>query len=160
MIRKSVFWGLTVVLVAVIVSLIIQSRRQETQSTPKVTEIVKTAQPSPIRIVAPRDLKVVRSEMKLVKQSAEGAPIADTQTAAELEVSIENMGSAPYVGVQLRFSYLGSANNTLGSQDYLVEKLLPPGQTTPTGIIKLDDAPKHAEKCDVTIVSADFEPQD
>jgi hypothetical protein len=160
MIRKSVFWGLTVVLVAVLISLIVKSRSLEKQSAPKVTEVVKTAQSSPIRILAPQDLNVVSSKTKFVKPSAENAPIADEQPVAELEVSIENRGSAPYTSVQLRLTYLGSGNRVLGSRNYLVDEPLPPGQTTSTGIIKLDDAPNNAVKCDVSIVSADFEPQD
>jgi hypothetical protein len=159
MIRKSVFWGLTLVLVVVLVSLIVQSRRLEKQSTPTVTEVVKTAQSSPIRLVAPQDLKVVRSEVRFIKPSTENAPIADPQPAAELEVSIENRGPDPYINVQLRFTYLGGAKNVLESRNYLVDKPLPPGQTTSVGIIKVDDAPKNAVKCNVTIVSTDFEPQ-
>jgi hypothetical protein len=158
MIRKSVFWGLTLVLVAVLVWLIVQSRRLEKQSTPTVTEVVKTAQSSPIRLVAPQDLKVVRSEVRFIKPATENAPIADPQPAAELEVSIENRGPDPYINVQLRFTFLGGANNALGSQNHLVDKPLPPGQTTTVGIIKVDDVPKNAVKCGVTIVSADFEP--
>jgi len=160
MIRRYVFWGLTVILVAVLVSLIVQSRRLETQSAPTVTEVVKTAQSSPIRVIAPQDLAVVSSDMRLVNPSTESAPIADAQSAAELEVSVENRGSEPYIGVLLRFTYLGSANNVLRSQDYLVDKQLPPGQTTSTGTIEMDDVPKNTVKCDVTIVSADFEPLD
>jgi len=160
MIRRSVFWGLTVVLVAVLVSLIVQSRRLETQSAPTVTEVVKTAQSSPIRVIAPQDLMVVGSDIRLVNPSTESAPAADAGSAAELEVSVDNRGSEPYTGVLLRFTYLGSANNALRSQDYLVEKQLPPGQITSTGTIKMDDVPKNTVKCEVTIVSADFEPLD
>jgi len=160
MIRKTVFWGLTVVLVAVLVSLIVQSRRLEKQPAPKVTEVVKTAQSSPIRIVAPRDLKVVSLKMKFVTPSAEGAQIADALPAAELEVFLKNQGPDSYVGVQLRFNFLGNTNNALGSQNYLVNKAIPAGQITSTGIITLDDVPENAVKCDATIISADFEPQD
>jgi hypothetical protein len=160
MIRKSVFWGLTVVLVAVLVSLIVRSRHLETKSAPKTTEIVKTAQSSPIRILAPQDLYVVGSKTKFVKLLAESAPIVDAQAAAELEVTVENRGSAPYAGVQLRLTYVDNKNKTLGFRDYLVEKPLLPGQTTSTGIIRLDDVPQNALKCDVSIFAADFEPQD
>lgn len=158
MIRKSVFWGLTVVLVAVLVSLIVRSRSIEKQSTPKVTEVVKTAQSSPIRILAPQDLKVVKSDLKFVELAPQSAPNANAPSMPELEVSLENRGPAPYVGVQMHITFLGTRQNILGSRNYLAEQVLPPGQTTSIGNIKLDDVPKKAAKCEVTIISADFEP--
>ncbi|MBP1624567.1 MAG: hypothetical protein H6Q07_2587, partial [Acidobacteria bacterium] len=53
MIRKSLFWGLTLVLVVALISLIVRGRRLEKQQAGKSVEVVQESEPSPIRVLAP-----------------------------------------------------------------------------------------------------------
>jgi hypothetical protein len=159
MIRRALFWGLTVVLAGVLVSLIVRSKQQVKSSAVPVTEVVRTAKPSAIRIVTPRDLKIIKSDMRLVAPSGRNGASAEAGATAEHQVLIENRGPVSYINVQLRFTYLGSTDSILESQNYLVDKAILPGQTISAGSIAIDDVPKNARKCTVRILSADFEDQ-
>ena len=64
MLRRSLFWGLTLMLGAVLVWLIINGRREEARQAAGPTEVVKTANLSATRVAAPSDLEVVGSSVE------------------------------------------------------------------------------------------------
>ncbi len=154
MLRKSLFWGLTLMLVAVLAWLVIRSRREEKLQAAKMVEIVKESKPSTTRVLSPQDLAVVEAGMTLA--SPEGGAEAKTKATAHHQVAIRNTGSTEYVSVTLRFNYLGRGDRLLGSKTCIVDKPLPAGQTVSLGDISVEEAPAAAVDCKIQIIAADF----
>ena len=154
MLRKMLFWGLTLMLVAVIVSLAVRSRHQEKKQAAAVVEVVRQSKPTATRVVAPQDLMIVESKMKLVAASAK----EQTTAAAQHEVVVHNDGPVGYGNVQLKFTYLGRGEKVLESKTCVVAKPIPPGQTVSLGDISIEGVPPAATRCTTQILSADLAP--
>ncbi len=152
MLRKTLFWGLTLMLVAIIVSLVIRSRREEKSQAPRMSEIVQASKPTATRVVAPQDLEVVEAKMKLVEAAAK----EQKEATAHHEVVVRNSGSLAYDNMALRFTYLGRGDKVLESRIRVVSKPVPPGQTASLGDIVVEDVPAGAINCTVKILYADL----
>ncbi len=146
MIRKSLFWGLTLVLVAALVSLIIRGRRLEKQQAEISMEVIEQSQASPIRVLQPDDLRIESSTMQ-----REGA-----HTALH-EIQIRNTGTVPYGGIHLAFVYLDSSGKVLFTRTHpLGSAKILPGQTYAAPGIRVEEVPAAATKFQISILSADM----
>lgn len=150
MIRKSLFWGLTLMLVAVLVWLVLQSRKEETKRTSAPVEIVKTAKLSPTRVVAPKDLEVAGSPVKLAG--------GRTKSADRTGVAIHNRGDVAYHNIMLKITCLGGDGKVLHTQTRVVGETLQPSQTLAVGEIATEAVPPGTARCTVTVLYADLGP--
>ena len=150
MFRKSIFWGLTLMLGTVLVWLIIQGRKEETRLAAAPSEIVKTAKSSFTRVIAPSDLDAEESRLEITTKTP--APGAVGQ------VVIHNRGKVAYHGVMLKVSCLGSGGKLLDTRTQLVPETIAAGQTLTVGGIVLDTGPRGTVRCSVSILYSDLGP--
>jgi hypothetical protein len=156
MFRKTLFWGLTLMLVAVIVSLVIRSRRAEKKHAQAVMEVVQQSKPSATRVLSPQDLVIVEAKMDLA--GGDGKPLAKDRNLATAhhQVVVRNNGPVAYSNVQLKFMYLGRGDKVLESKTFIVAKPIPPGQTVSLGDISIESVPAAATHCTTRILYADL----
>jgi hypothetical protein len=155
MMRNALFWGLTLVLAVVLVSLVIKSRHQANQPAPGVVEVVKESKPTPTRVIEPRDLKIVDSKMELA--AAKGGTTKEDDTAiAHHRIKVRNDGSAAYASVLLKITYLGRNGRALDSKISSASDPIPPGETVSLGEITVEGVPAEATHCSIEILSADL----
>jgi hypothetical protein len=152
MIRKSLFWGLTLILVVALVGLIIQGRRLEKQDSGSPVEIVQESVPTATRVLIPPDLEVLHSKMTL-DRSAEKTDESDT---AHHEIEIQNRGDVAYKGIQLSFDYLNRSGKVLATKTYLVSERIPPGNTLKLDDIRIGKVPVSATDFRVAVNFADI----
>ncbi len=160
MFRRSLFLGLTLMLAAVLVFLVIQGRRQEKlrQSTPRTVEVLRQSTPSLTRVIAPDDLDIVESKMEL---GASGTAKNQTQSGgvtAIHRVVIRNNGRTAYHSLALQISYLGRGNKMIESRTVPAAELLQPGQARSIVDLKVENVPAGTLKCEVKIAYAELEP--
>ncbi len=151
MMRKYLFWGLTLVLVVALVNLIIRSRRLEQQQSSQVVEVVRQSKPTATRVLAPQDLVIVQSKTTLERKAGGKAQIA------RHEIEIHNNGSVPYGGIQLSIDYLDRGGKVLASRTNPIASTVLPGATVKLGDITTDDLPASTASAKVAIVYADIE---
>jgi hypothetical protein len=151
MIRKSLFWGLTLVLVVALISLIVRGRRLEKEQAQQMVEVVRESKATPIRVFAPRDLQVIRASMQLEKDPGDN----DKIRAARHEVEIRNSGSLPYSDIQLKFNYTSRNGRELATRTQSIPQKILPGTTLNTEAT-LTDIPASTADSQVAIISADL----
>ncbi len=135
MFRKSLFLGLMVLLGAVLVSLVIQGRRQEKkQAAMRVADVIKEYKPTPTRIIAPRDLEIVRLNP--------GERFA-----------IRNRGDIAYSNPEVAFEFVGKSGRVLGTRNIKVEKVIPPGLEVE---VPAPPMPEGTERTRVKVRSAEL----
>jgi hypothetical protein len=140
MFRKYLFLGLMVMLGAVLVSLMIQGRRQEKrQAALRVVEVVKQYKPTATRIIAPRDLQTVSSN--------NASPLA-----------IRNNGTVAYSNPEIEFEYLGKDDRVLDKQTVRIEKAIPPGQEISVESAAPESIPEGTRRTVVKVRSAEIAP--
>jgi hypothetical protein len=145
MIRKSLFWGLTLVLVVALVSLIIRGRKMEKEQAAQPMEVVQQVPPSPTRVLAPQDLEILSSTMQLKPD----------HTALHA-VEIQNRGRVPYSGILLKFAYQDRFGKLLETKTYALKAAILPGLGFRTQDIVIKEVPASAEKFQVSIQYADM----
>jgi len=148
MIRKSFFWGLTLVFVVALVSLILRGCHMEKQQSAKPDEIVQQSQSSPTKVLRPEDLQIVSSTMQR----------GNSRTAHEIE--IRNNGIVRYSGIQLAFTYLNQAGKVLLKKTHVLDGVsIPPGSSFTARNVSVEGVPASAAKLQVSILSADMLPE-
>jgi len=150
MLRKSLFWGLTLLLIAAIVNLIIRRPRPEKEQISKPVEVVRDAQPSPTRVLAPRDLEIVQSSMELVREGT-----ANQLYSGRHEIEIRNIGKVAYREIGLRIVYFDRVGKVLTTKTQPLIKIILPGTTLKLPNILMTDIPASAVSCRVTTLYAD-----
>lgn len=154
MLRRSLFWGLTLVLIVALTVLIIRGCRLEKKQARQLVETVEEAKPTSTRVFAPRDLKIVQSKMELeTKVNRE----TSSQTALH-EVEIYNGGNVSYREIQLKFVYLSRGGKELEVRIHPVVQTIPPGSTVKLANIEVDNIPSSAAILQTTIIYADIGP--
>jgi hypothetical protein len=151
MIRKSLFWGLTVVLIVALVNLIIRGRRLEKQQARQLVEVVQESRPTSTRVLAPRDLEIVQSKMRLEE--------ADGKTRSQIarhEIEIRNNGKIPYSGIQLGFDYLDRSGKLLSTKTQSLARSIEPGGDLKLVEIVVSGLPLPTISFRVVVVSADI----
>jgi hypothetical protein len=152
MIRRSVFLGLTLVLVVALVSLIVRGRRLEKQQAGKPAELVQKSKSSPIRVFRPRDLEIVQSKSQLeAKAGAKGRSLA-----ALHKIEVRNNGSVPYGEIQFRLVYLDRSGRELAIRTHPVTQGILPGTILKVTDIMVGDLPAAATESRISIDYADF----
>ena len=138
MFRKYLFLGLMLMLGAVLISLIVQGRRQEKkQAAMRVVEVVKQYKPTPMRIVAPHDLQAMNPNG--------AAPFA-----------IRNNGTVMYSNPELEFEYLWKDGGVLIRQTVTIEKAIPPGQEISIENAAPESVPEGTQRTVVKVRSAEI----
>ena len=150
MLRKSLFWGLTLMLVAVLVWLIINGRKEEVRAAKAPSEIVKTAKSSFTRVVRPGDLEAVAQGDEIKPRGAD--------SGTQAQVVIRNRGNIAYHNVMLKLAYLGAGGKILSTRNRLVSETIEAGQTLTVGDIAADGVTPGTARCQITILYADLAP--
>ncbi len=147
MIRKSLFWGLTIVLLAALVNLIIRGRRLEKQQAAQAQQTVQQSKPSPTRVLSPQDLEIVNRAMPL-----------DPRHTSIPGFEIRNDGSVAYSQIQLKFSYLDRRGKVLLTKNHLLAQTLKPGATLKVPDLPAEGIPADAVSVELSISHADIGP--
>jgi hypothetical protein len=147
MIRKSLFWGLTLVLIVALVTLVIRGRRFEKQQAAKVVAVTRESKSTPTKVLSPQDLEIVDS----TKQ-------ANFPNTAEHGFVIRNIGSIPYSRLQLEFVYLDRGGRVVANRSRLIERTVMPGTSIEIADIKNEAIPASAVESRILILSADMGP--
>lgn len=150
MLRRSLFWGLTLMLGAVLVWLIINGRKEEARLASAPSEVVQTARLSATRAIAPGDLEVAEAEVGRINR----------ETALEQlgPVVIRNRGSVAYHGTMLRLQCLDSAGKLLDTRTHLAPDTIAPGQNITVGGIALEKVPHSTFRYRISIAYSDLGP--
>ena len=151
MLRKYLFWGLTLVLVVALVNLVIRSRRMEKKRAGQLVETVEEAKPTATRVLDPPDLRIVQAGMQPGDVPRGTAP-------ARQEVEIFNGGNVAYTAIQLKITYHGSSGKRLGTTGYSIAQSIQPGATIRLESIPVADIPPDAAKSEIAISYADIVP--
>jgi hypothetical protein len=160
MFRKSLFLGLTMLLAAVLVYLVIQGRRHEKtrQTTPHPVEFVRESTPSFTRVISPDDLIVTESKMDLAPSEVRPEDHGQRRLTARHRVILRNSSRTPYHGFGLKFSYYGKGNRLLESRLVSSNEVMQAGQARSIGEVKMENLPVQTLKCEAKIAYADLEP--
>ncbi len=156
MVRRSLFLGLTGMLGAVLVYLVVQGRKEnklQQQNVPP-SEVIRQSRPSLTRIIAPQDLHIVDSRMEL--SPAGPASSGAGSLVDQHRIVIRNEGEIRFRSFRIRVTYLGRGDNVLGTRNHEVREEIQPGGTY-SGDMLIEDVPAGASKSEVKILSADME---
>jgi len=145
MIRKSLFWGLTLVLVVALVSLIYKGRQLEKQEAGKPVEIVQQSRPSLTRVLNPQDLVIVNSTMQ-----------RESPGVVSHSVEIRNNGNVGYGRIQLRFNYQSRGGKILASRTQSILKPVAARSSVRVSDLTIEGVPASAVKSGVTILFAEI----
>jgi hypothetical protein len=160
MFRRSLFLGLTLMLAAVLVYLVIQGKRQEKvkQSTPHPVEIVRESTPSLTRVLSPEGLAIVESKMELVAGNPQADPAEPAGITATHRFLLRNSGRAAYHSVGLKLTYFGRGNKVLETRIVPAVEPMQPGQERSISELKVEHVPSGSVRCEAKIAYADLEP--
>jgi hypothetical protein len=136
MFRRSLFIGLTLMLAAVLVSLVIKGRQAEKRAAAaaaanRVVEVVKQYKPTPTRIIAPQDLEVTQPPQ---------SPI------------VRNLGKVAYTNPELEITFSRDGKE-LSTEKQKFEKTIQPGEAVP---IELADLPDGVKPSRIRVRSAEI----
>ena len=150
MVRRSLFLGLTGMLVVVLGYLVVQGRKQEKkqQENPLPVEVVKESKPTLTRVIAPSDLQVMEAKMEVAH--------TDGGLSAKHQIIVRNNGRSGYRNIRLRMTYVSRSEQALGSRTIQAAEILLAGQSRSLGEMLAKDVPAGTAKAAVTILSADF----
>jgi hypothetical protein len=138
--------GLTLMLGAVLVWLIINGRKEEARQITGPTEVVKTAGLSATRVVAPTDLEVSESRPPDAARAHTPGP-----------VEIRNRGKLPYRNIMLQITCLGADGKVLDTRTRLVVETIAPGQSLTLADLALESVPPGTIRFGFSIVYGDLD---
>ena len=152
MMRKWLFLGLTLVLVAVLVSLIVQGHRLEKEKANQPVEIIQESTPTATRVLAPNDIQFLQSGMKLEEKADNSSEFS----IARHEVEFRNSGTVSYEKIQLSFNYMDRDGKVLANKTYSVAETIRPQSTLKLLDIAIDDVPKPTADFRAAVIFADI----
>jgi len=150
--RKWLFLGLTLVLVGVLVSLIIQGHRIEKQKAGQPVEIIQESIPTATRVLAPKDLQLLQSNMRFEERPDKSSQFK----IARHEIEVRNSGTVAYGKIELSFDYIDRRGKVLASRTHSVSRAVLPDSTLKLSDISIDDVPISAEDFRVAVLYADI----
>jgi hypothetical protein len=157
MLRKNLFLGLTIMLGAVLVYLLMQSREEEKEKREaRSTEIIKTSKPSRTRVIYPRDLEIADSSMELVEPAAGSTTDDSAGLQATHRIVIRNGGAVWYHDPLLKLSYLDRDGIVLETRTHAATGDVSPGTTHSFGDFHLEDIPPKTASCKLRILYSDI----
>jgi hypothetical protein len=152
MIRKYVFWGLTLLLVVALANFVFRSRRIEKQEAGKPVELIQESDSTPTRVLGPKDLEIVNSKMRLEKL-ADGDK---TSLCAWHEIEIRNKEKTAYGKIQLSIDYMDRRGKVLATKPYSAGKIMP-GDVLRLADVKIEGLPVQITNCRIALVYAEIE---
>ncbi len=155
MIRKSIFLGLTIVLGAVLASIVLKARREEAAKPPPApAEFVRTAKTTATRVIAPRDLEISKSNVELM--ASDGGQADSAGRFALCRVEIHNLGRISYRDTVLKLTCRDRAGNILGGPAHSLPDVVEPGGILLLDDLKLEHLPEGAFRCSLRILHSDI----
>ena len=153
MIRRSLFLGLTLILLGAVVYIAFRSQREAADpQLPKIAEVTQEAKTSLTRVLNPGDVKVVES----ARPAAAGVNEPKGTIQPGCSVSFRNEGSVPYCNLQIRLIYRDHNGKSLETRSITVKGVIQPGGMLDSGGIFAENAPADTAKCEVAVLSADI----
>ncbi len=152
MVRRSLFLGLTGMLVAVLVYLVVQGRkedRQQQQQNQRPLELIRESKPSLTRVIAPQELHIIDSRMELSPAGA--GTVSDKHV-----IAIRNEGPTRFRSLRFRVIYLGHGGKVLATSTHEIRETIQPGETY-SGNVMIESVPAGTAKSELKILSADME---
>lgn len=153
MMRRSLFFGLTLILVLAFTFISLRGCKQEEAALEQPTETTEESAASATRALKPLDLEITRSKTVLERSSG-----SDTKKSlrARHEVDVFNRGSVPYKELMLHFAYLSSNGKSLEERDHSIAKTILPGAVLKLSDIRMDGISESAADARVSIIYADI----
>jgi hypothetical protein len=153
MIRRSLFFGLTLILFGTVVYLGFKSRREAAEpQLPQFTEVTQEAKPSLTRVLDPSDLKMIDSG----QPEAGGIHEPKGAILPGCAVSFRNEGSVSFCSLQLKLTYWGQNEKSLETRNITVKGVIRPGGMLDSGGIFAENVPAGTARCEVAVLSADI----
>ncbi len=157
MIRKSVFWTITLILALALAYLIIQGRRMEKKQAARSTGVVREYKPTPTRALAPCDLDIFLQTMMLEKESDPSDPSKEFRTARHA-IKLRNNGRVSYNKIQFLFEYLNQYGEVLETRTCAADRSISPGSILELPDIKIQKLPKDTKNYRAAVLCADIGP--
>lgn len=148
--RKGLFSGLTILLIAVFIYLAVQGNRLEKERQKREADVVETFKPTPVRALEPRDLEITAAFMEHDRPSGAGE---------EHRIEVRNSGQTTYGEIRFKLEYLDAGGEELEPLFRNVAEAIPPGMTELIFEIPQDEIPSGAVDYVPSIVYADIEPE-
>jgi hypothetical protein len=152
MIRKSLFWGLSLLLVFALIYLAIRGHRFEKQKGGKPVEVIQESASTPIRVLGVKDLEIVHAKMRLEKES--GGPKQSLMAMHEME--FRNKGKGSYEKIQLSIDYTDRRGKVLATKAYSLAKTIIPGESLHPVDFKIESLPVPTANCRIAIIYAEL----
>ena len=154
MFRRQLFYGITFILLAVILFLMLRGRSadkdREAQNI-KLEEIASDP-PAPVRAILPRDLEIVEAKVSLTRN-----PEKKDDSTAHHDITIRNTGGGSYVGLWLRMEYIDEKGKPVEIRTHEINEALPSEGILRVSDITIDAMPDAAADFRATILSADLD---
>jgi hypothetical protein len=154
MIRKSIFLGLTLVLIAGLIALIVRGYKMEKEQVSQPSEKVEEAKPTATRVLAPQDLEILSSKTTVEKNADPKEP----SCISHHEIEIRNSGKVSYRDVQFRFAYLDRKGKESANKIHAASQTISPGATLTLNDIAISGLPISTVDSKAAIISADIAP--
>jgi len=151
-IRKWLFAGFTLILVAILASLIIQGHQLEKQKVGQPVEIIQESTPTATRAFAPKDIQLLQSNM----QFDEMADKSSQFNIAQHEIELRNSGTVAYEKIQLSFDYVDQRGKVLANRIHSITQTILPDSSLKLVDIVIDDVPIPTADFRVAVVYADI----
>ena len=154
MVRRQIFYGITLVLLVAVIFLLMRGRNAEKERKAQNTKLMEAASapPSPVRAILPRGLEIVEAEVSWTRNPDE----KDAVTARH-DITIRNTGEGSFVGLRLRIEYIDKNGKPVETRTSEVMEALPSGGTLRLSGITVDGLPDAAADFHAVILSADLE---
>ena len=154
MFRRQIFYGITLILIIVIVFLLMRGRSAEKERSAaqeiKMAEIA-SGPPPPVRAILPRDLEIVGAEVSWTRNPDE----KDAVTARH-DITIRNTGGGFFVSLWLRMEYIDEKGGPVDIRTHEVKEAVPPGETLRVPEIVIYGLSDSAPDFNAIILSADL----
>jgi hypothetical protein len=149
--RRYLFWGLTLMLAAVLASLVLQSRRREAaRAKGSPPEIVRVAPATPTRIVRPADLELAEPRLELAA-AAQGVRVA------EYTVAVLNKGTVAYRDPMLELTCSDRAGRIVESRRHKLDGVIPPGKAFAAERVREESLPAGVARCTLAVLWAEID---
>lgn len=155
MFRRQIFYGITLILLVVIIFLLMRGRSAEKERRASQNfkiEKIASGPPSPVRAILPRDLEIVGAEVSWTRNPGE-----KDASVARHDISVRNTGEGSFAGLWLRMEYIDGKGRTVETRTHEIKETVPSGETLRVSGITIDGLPDAALDCRTAILSADIE---
>ena len=154
MFKRQLFYGITLILLVVIIFLIMRGRNAEKEREAQIIQFeeVTSEIPSPVRAILPRELEIVEAGVSWTRD-----PDKKDASVAHHDITIRNTSEGSYVSLWLRMEYLDEKGKTIDTRTHEVSGSLPSGGTLRASDITIDGLPDATSDFRAVIISADLE---